>query len=615
MMKQAVLLLTMMMACTSAWAQSVVASFAADRSYVAYYEQNFDSDEEFATWTVTSTASGNYTWHLSPGWSSDIAFTSINPQSKNSLCILYGSGQNESATSPAITIEPNSTLEFYNYFEPGFLYSGSWTLNVIEPSTQTTTKLLNQFEWAQKEGYDEKKWKLFSFDLSDYAGKTVQFQFVYSGTYGESELIDGFRVVRIDASEQAKITINQGDSVGFIDASTGEIASWQWTFEGGTPATSTEQNPVITYNNAGTFDVTLTVTGTDGTTSTYKREDYVTVVMQQPNAIIGMPSEGYLSPWVGCFIPTGVPVTFTDQSTGAPTSWQWQFVGATPSTSTDQNPTVQYDKKGTYSLQMTATNDAGSDTDVLLYAVQAGGAQYVWNIAPEENSDLEKVALGWYGNYAGSNWLGLTAFAEHFKQPLADATIDSVAVYFISATTVTPDTLITVSIYTVGEDGAPDRNLGSASIRADEIAYTDTTFEATMFVFDAPIAITDQFFVVIEGMPNNSMDVSPYTADDIAIACHRRGTGKFNSVWQLVEDQDEYGQGLGTFKWYENTDDPVSMAVCPVVSYDPAETGIQEITHESQRPVDNIIYNLQGARVSNPTPGIYIRNGKKVIIP
>jgi len=614
-MRKSLLLLTMLMVCMSAHA--VTASFAADRSYVAYYEQNFDTEADFATWTLSSTATGNYTWHLSPGWSSDVAFTSINPDSKNSLCLLYGSNQDETITSPAITIQPQSTLEFYNYFEPGFLYSGSWTLNVVEPSTGTVTKLLNQFDWAQEQGYDEKKWKLFSFNLDDFEGKTVQFQFVYQGNYGESELIDGFRVVRLDGSEDAKITINQGESVNFIDASTGDIASWNWTFEGGNPATSTMQNPTVTYDQVGTFDVTLTVTGTDGTVSTYTRQDYVTVVMQKPNALIGLPVEGYMSPWVGCFIPTDVAVTFRDLSTGAPTAWQWEFAGGTPRTSNEQNPTVLYSKKGTYSLQMTATNDAGEDTDVLLYAVQAGGAQYVWNIAPEENSELEKVALGWYGNYAGSNWLGLTAFAEHYQKPLAEASIDSVAVYFISATTITPDTLITVSIYTVGENGQPDQNLGSASVKAGDIVDDETTFEPTMFVFDASILINDEFFVVIEGMPNNSMDVSPYTADDIAIACHRRGAGETNTAWQLVEDQDAYGQGLGTYQWFENTDDPVSMAICPVITYDRDNTAVTEVPCEEiapQRPMDNIIYNLQGARVSNPTPGIYIQNGKKIVI-
>lgn len=44
-------------------------------------------------------------------------------------------------------------------------------------------------------------------------------------------------------------------SVEFEDESAGDIISWNWTFEGGNPATSTVQNPVVTYNTVGDFDV------------------------------------------------------------------------------------------------------------------------------------------------------------------------------------------------------------------------------------------------------------------------------------------------------------------------------------------------------------------------
>lgn len=65
-------------------------------------------------------------------------------------------------------------------------------------------------------------------------------------------------------------------SIDYTDMSYGTITSWNWTFEGGTPATSTQQNPTVSYTNAGTFDVSLTVS--DGTNSnTFSASDYVTV--------------------------------------------------------------------------------------------------------------------------------------------------------------------------------------------------------------------------------------------------------------------------------------------------------------------------------------------------
>jgi PKD repeat protein len=70
----------------------------------------------------------------------------------------------------------------------------------------------------------------------------------------------------------------EGGTVSFSDLSTGGAISWSWEFPGGDPATSTEQNPVVTYNSAGVYDVTLTVS--DGTnTNTYTKENYINVVV------------------------------------------------------------------------------------------------------------------------------------------------------------------------------------------------------------------------------------------------------------------------------------------------------------------------------------------------
>lgn len=62
-------------------------------------------------------------------------------------------------------------------------------------------------------------------------------------------------------------------------------------------------------------------------------------------------------------IGTGDSVTFTDTSSNSPTSWSWTFNGGTPSSSTTQNPTITYNTAGTYTVSLTATNSAGSDTE------------------------------------------------------------------------------------------------------------------------------------------------------------------------------------------------------------------------------------------------------------
>lgn len=44
-------------------------------------------------------------------------------------------------------------------------------------------------------------------------------------------------------------------------------ATWEWSFPGGTPATSNEQNPTVTYETPGNYEVSLTVTDEFGTSS------------------------------------------------------------------------------------------------------------------------------------------------------------------------------------------------------------------------------------------------------------------------------------------------------------------------------------------------------------
>ena len=71
-------------------------------------------------------------------------------------------------------------------------------------------------------------------------------------------------------------TVSVGGSVNFTDLSSNNPTSWNWTFEGGTPSTSTAQNPTVTYNTVGTFDVTLTAANAAGSDIETKI-DYITV--------------------------------------------------------------------------------------------------------------------------------------------------------------------------------------------------------------------------------------------------------------------------------------------------------------------------------------------------
>lgn len=588
------------------------ADFTTDRAVVADYDQEFDSAEGLADWTVGK------------GWGlSDMNFKTIKSDDKYSIAINYDYASTGSSVleSPAFDIKEGSKVEFYAYFAPNFLIYGKWTFTVTDVDSGETTTLLNAFDWAQETAYNTTTWNKFGFDLSKYVGKKVSFEFDYPFG-GENLAIDGFRIVREDASASESLHIFEGESVAFKSITQGEPESMTWSFPGAEVETSTEANPVVTYNKAGTYDVTLTVTrGTE--TAKAERKGFVVVSQKAPTAIIGLPEEGYESPFVGVFLPLNVPVTFRDLSQGHPTEWKWVFQNANIETSTEQNPTVIFEKKGVVSVGLTAKNDAGQTNDILTYAIQAGGAQYVWNISSEENSKLEKVELGWYGNYAGTNWLDMDKFAEKYKATLGPAAIDSVAVYFASVTTIAPETLIPMTINAVGEDGAPGAVLASASVKAGDLKYSETDYLATIFHFDKTIELNKgtEFFITVGPFPNGSLEVSPYTADDIAIFCHRRSTGEKNTAWHYLAVYDENSKPTGEYKWYANTEDPLSMAISPVIDYEKYDA-VQDIRYDEVGAEATLvgIYTIEGIRVTKTTPGnIYIYkysdgSGRKVLV-
>lgn len=78
-------------------------------------------------------------------------------------------------------------------------------------------------------------------------------------------------------------TICQGQTVNFSDYSYHSPSGWTWSFPGGTPATSTEQNPSITYTTAGVYEVILEAT--DGSTSDSQTKTKYITVLDAPSSL------------------------------------------------------------------------------------------------------------------------------------------------------------------------------------------------------------------------------------------------------------------------------------------------------------------------------------------
>ncbi|MBX3101968.1 MAG: T9SS type A sorting domain-containing protein [Bacteroidetes bacterium] len=81
----------------------------------------------------------------------------------------------------------------------------------------------------------------------------------------------------LDARFAATLThAYTGTSVTFKDYSRNIAQTYEWTFEGGTPATSDQPSPVVTWDTPGSYDVTLRVTNFEGS-SEVTLEDYIVI--------------------------------------------------------------------------------------------------------------------------------------------------------------------------------------------------------------------------------------------------------------------------------------------------------------------------------------------------
>ena len=85
-------------------------------------------------------------------------------------------------------------------------------------------------------------------------------------------------------------TVSAGSNITFTDNSTNTPTSWSWSFPGGTPATSTNQNPLITYYSAGIYSVSLIATNMCGSDTETKTE-YITVSEPVTSQIFTTPGE------------------------------------------------------------------------------------------------------------------------------------------------------------------------------------------------------------------------------------------------------------------------------------------------------------------------------------
>jgi PKD repeat protein len=143
--------------------------------------------------------------------------------------------------------------------------------------------------------------------------------------------------------------------VRFNDRSTGftEPVTYLWDFGDGN--TSSQQNPLHTYTEPGSYSIKLDISQGSGALATISKNNYITITaipLVLPYAdFFGIPTSG----------SAPLTVAFTDLSTNTPISWNWSFGDDSPENATEQNPVHTFSAAGNYTVSILASNANGSD--------------------------------------------------------------------------------------------------------------------------------------------------------------------------------------------------------------------------------------------------------------
>lgn len=163
------------------------------------------------------------------------------------------------------------------------------------------------------------------------------------------------------------ISVVQGETVTYTSTSTG-ATSLAWTFDGGSPATSSETEVTVTYNTVGSFTTTLVAYG-EGDRQNTKT---ITVNVSEPTVEASFstdPAYTDLFIYQMLSVEAGTTVTYTSTCNSYTDHVAWTFEGGNPGTSTENTVAVNYAAAGSYTTTLIAYNADGTLTDTVTLSV------------------------------------------------------------------------------------------------------------------------------------------------------------------------------------------------------------------------------------------------------
>ena len=152
-----------------------------------------------------------------------------------------------------------------------------------------------------------------------------------------------------------------GETVRFTDTSLGSPVAWSWTFGDGDGAE--RPNAEKAWAEEGIFTVTLTVTNAAGDVSSQATE--VAIV---PETVLLAPNADFQ--FSQATIEAGESITFESRTTGEVDIFRWTFGDG--NRGRGRRVTHTFEEAGTFEVELTASNDAGSDTATATVEVLSG---------------------------------------------------------------------------------------------------------------------------------------------------------------------------------------------------------------------------------------------------
>jgi PKD repeat protein len=170
-------------------------------------------------------------------------------------------------------------------------------------------------------------------------------EYTGSTTFGTSSLTNGWSSANLTAIYLASV-------------------DGTYTFNGKTLASGVKSG---SYYGANTWDMSSLLTAGQDSALAYNKQEsnyykipLVLMSVKYPAASTALPDAAFAADIMSGTAP--LTVNFTDQSTGSPTSWTWDFGDGT--NATEQNVSRTYTSAGTYTVNLTVTNAGGSDSEV-----------------------------------------------------------------------------------------------------------------------------------------------------------------------------------------------------------------------------------------------------------